>query len=239
MSYLITLRKATISEVQQKSFEDIIVSTDKDYIYVDIEKLYNSSTHDSWLTDFGQHIDYDKSKITIEKLHRISDVDMIKEIDSLIFEGKFDCKTYKELKEDFNFNFSDSTYKENNYHILSLDSNGKLKPAEINNYNLQLFCFSSPFLASIIDNNNVTSENTKFYFVLFNNKLNTDLALGIKISSNINKYYDFSQNPPPTLIFDRNNPNSYGNKNGNPFYVGSKLLTEFNGKEMIRLIERR
>lgn len=235
MSYLITLNKNDLikDHIDTTIFKDIIHSDDINYVYIDIELLYSSTSHNDWLINYGKYIDFNQSKNTIEKLHSISDTNTIKQIENLIVQNKYDSKTYKELKEIFEFIFNDKSYKKDNYHILSFDALGKLNKADKGIYDKTKFCFSSPFLASIIENNKITSENTIFYFVLFKNYLGNKV-MAIKIGSNIDKYYDFSQNPPPEIKYEINNPNSYGNSQGNTFLVGTELLINFNGKKIIK-----
>jgi len=234
MSYLIALNKTEIKKdsININLFKEIIDSEDNYYVYIDIEKLYNSTTQNNWLDNYGKYIDYEKSKDTIEKLHSITDSTIIKAIDNLISQNKYDCKTYKELKDHYNFTFDDKTYKQNNYHILSFDTNGKLNKANKGTYDNTKYCFSSPFLATIVDKNGIVDDN-KFYFVLFKNTLGND-ALGIKIDVNSGKYYDFSQTPPPTVNYDKGNPLSYGNSKGNVFHVNEEILFEFNGKLLVK-----
>ncbi len=249
MNYFIKLDKAkmNLSDQEMAAWETryvgIIVPTPtiKNWITIDVELLYNSIGNDNWLDDNGKFIDFENSKQTIELLHLIDSKNTIKQINSLINAGVQELKTLKELKDDLLFNFDDDQYRIDNYQILSFKNQTDLNPVTFGSYDKSRFCFSSPFLKSIIDvnrkdidANNMDINKITFHFVLFKNEIGKD-ALGIKVDLLPNsKYYDFSQNPPFTARTNSNprllhqiiiNPIS-----NNPFHVNDSKINIFINK---------
>lgn len=217
------------------------VSHTHNKFYLDVVKFSIENDNFDWVNKNKSFVCYDGSKEAIEFMHTIDNNDSYNydnEIDLQVLNNNFSKLTLQELK-DLGYIFDQPKYQEE-YMIMEMDIENKLKKAQFGKYDKKIICFSHPFFKSIVDNNKKDSTKWIFYFVKIMVAGNKVIAFFIDFGDGTKKYYDFSQIPPPPerqMIPPNLDSNARNTNPGNEWHVinGGNALSILKGLQSNRV----